>query len=85
MMRKARIAPLPIEASAVFANTGSKMAANAGSATIPTAMLEAVIPTWHVVRYNSRSSVISPRPLEFGVPADELLFGELPCASVRTR
>ncbi len=37
IMRKVRIAPLPIVANIVFAKSGSKMAASAGSTTIPTA------------------------------------------------
>jgi hypothetical protein len=43
MITKARMPPAPIEASNEFAKYGSNRPANAGSATIPTAILVAVI------------------------------------------
>jgi len=39
----------PTDASGVVAKYGSNNAASAGSATIPAAILDAVIPTWHTV------------------------------------
>jgi hypothetical protein len=45
MMTNARTPPAPIETSTVFSKSGSKSDASAGSATIPTAMLVAEMPT----------------------------------------
>ena len=45
MMTNARRLPAPTDASLDPPNSGSNSAASAGSATIPTAMLEAVMPT----------------------------------------